>query len=342
MAGKASENSIIPTLYDPSSNSVINQKFRTDYQRQYNVMPDYNAAQGYDSVMLLAKAIELAGSTVPSVLTSTLHYMPAWIGVTGLHSFDKNGEIHGKKYLFLAQKEGQWHYLPALHVPHYLARFVQSQVEKYGDQYKISDYRNVFKQKMHEDDRKTYLVDLAHEILQFESIGLIYEDTLEGRKASEYTIVKSVADRKKFKLISCKIPFSILKPKQIKQKIIACYGKLPLHANAIYVSPMHVVDKHFMQTLNKNLSFFKTPTISLNHQEVIDPYITLSIDKRQDITSRSLNDMAIYNNLLAGLKVHEFSEQLSELPGIRVNLKQIQQYGLSEKAIITLSPDSLH
>ena len=101
----ASENVIAPALYNPKSNHTnINHKFISNYKKTYAVTPDFNAAQGYDSLMLMAKAIELTGSTLPSALTSTLHYMPAWVGVTGLHSFDEYGELQGKKYVFSVRK----------------------------------------------------------------------------------------------------------------------------------------------------------------------------------------------------------------------------------------------
>lgn len=339
-AGPAAENSIAPALYSAETNTAINRRFKAAYKKQYQTLPDANAAQGYDSLMLLADAISKTNSTLPSVLTSTLHYMPAWVGITGLHSFNEYGEMYGKKYLFVARKNDEWQYLPALHAPYLLSRFVKYKKDTLGQNYKITDYTSIFKTRMHVDDRHTYLIDLAHEILQFKNIGLIFEDTEDGRKASGYDIIKSVADYKKFNIIPCKISFSILTMKQIKQKMIACYGKLPLQADAIYVSPQkNGLDSKFIQVLNKNLLFFKTPTISSNTPE-IDPSITISIDKRKDVASRNLDQMAVFNNLLSGLKVHEFSEQLKSLPGITVNIEHIQKYGLSEQAIIQLSPDS--
>ena len=338
-AGAASDNSITPTLYSVETDTPKNKKFKKAYKDLYKTLPDANAAQGYDSVMLLAEAITRSGSTLPSVLTSTLHYMPAWVGVTGIHSYNEYGEIHGKKYLFKARKEGKWEYLPALHAPYLLSRFVGSKKEDLGEDYQITDYTKVFKTRMHTDDRSGYLIDLAHEILEFKSIGIIYEDTVDGRKASGYDIIKPVADRKKFDIISCKISFSILPIDKIKQQMIECYGKLPLQSQAIYVSPQNALDKKFIQVLNKNLLFFKTPTIS-NNSNVIDPSITLAINKRRDTSSKDPEKMAVYNNLLSGLKVHEFSEQLKGLPGISVNMDHFQEYGLSEETILQLSPDS--
>ena len=42
--------------------------------------------------MLLAAAIEKAGSTNPKLIAEALRSME-WLGVTGLHKFDKNGDV---------------------------------------------------------------------------------------------------------------------------------------------------------------------------------------------------------------------------------------------------------
>ena len=86
-AGKSANNIIVPTMYNPEANSSINQSFKQQYKNTYHIDADYNAAQGYDSLMLIADAIEKSQTTLPSVLVSTLHYMPAWVGLTGLALF---------------------------------------------------------------------------------------------------------------------------------------------------------------------------------------------------------------------------------------------------------------
>lgn len=336
-AGKSANNVIIPVLYDVHGNTEINQNFKKKYREEYHAEPDANAALGYDSLMLIANVIEKSNSTLPSVLSSALHYMPAWVGLTGIHAFNDSGDLKGKKYLFQVRKGNKWHPLSSLHVPYLLYQFRQRQIDKYKTiDYEVTDFLNIFKKRMHIDDRKGYLMDLAHEILRFQHVGIIYEDTIEGRKAAGYNILKGIAKRKNFKVISCKIPFSILSKEKIKIELIACYGKLPLQSEAIYITRHEAIDKEFIQILNRNLSFLKIPTFSIESGE-IDPNISLSLGHYNNFSSKS---MKIYENLLAGLKIHEFLEEVQGLPEIIVNLKHIQDFGLSENAILKLSPDT--
>jgi ABC-type branched-subunit amino acid transport system substrate-binding protein len=343
-AGKSANNVIVPTIYNRDLESEINQSFRKLYKETYDSEePDYSAAQGYDSLMLLADVIKQANTTLPSVLISTLHYMSAWVGVTGLHSFNDYGDIQGKKYSFQVRKENQWHHLPALHLPYSLFQFRQRQIERYKlKEEDITNFLNIFKKRMHINDRKAYLIDLAHEIIRFKKIGIIYEDTMEGRTASGYDILTSVATQKAFKVISCKIPFSILSVEQIKRELIACYGKLPLESEVIYMNPHEGIDegidKDFIQVLNKNLAFFKIPTISIEQDE-INPYITLSLSSDKNLSSENISNVNVYSNILTKLKIHELAETLQGLPKIVVNLEHIKKMNLSETAIIKLSPD---
>ena len=340
VAGKAANNTIIPSIYKIDRTAMMNNDFIQHYQKRYETIPSYQAAQGYDSVMLLSAAIERAGSTIPSLLSSTLHYMPAWVGITGINGYDKSGELTGKKYFFKVWQGKQWHYLPALHIPYLLERFRANRLNNTPPpSKKVTDFLSVFSKRMHEDDHKTALLDLAYEILQFKRIGIIFENTKEGRKAAGYEIVKTLVDKKKISVEECEIPFSLMTKKEIEQAIIACYGKLSLNMDVFFVSPYYGINPVLIQRLNKSLSFFKIPSLSFNERNV-DPNITLVLSKRSDVVMKGKSGMHVYGPLLNGLKVHEFSERMKGLPELMVNLVNLQRYGRSDKAILQLSPDN--
>jgi ABC-type branched-chain amino acid transport systems, periplasmic component len=124
-AGAAGKNTIVPAIYQPNNKNPYNTAFIQRYQAKYQEDPDYNAAQGYDSVMLLATGIEKAGATIPALLSSTMHYIPAWLGATGLHAYDAYGDLYGKHYVFNVWQQGEFRPLPAIHVPFLLSRFEQ-------------------------------------------------------------------------------------------------------------------------------------------------------------------------------------------------------------------------
>ncbi|WMP19407.1 ABC transporter substrate-binding protein [Thiothrix lacustris] len=338
-AGQASDNTIAPTVLPVATKNMKARDFLKNYQTRYGEPPDYEAAQGYDSVMLLANAIQQAGSTVPSLLSSTLHYMPAWLGVTGLHAFDAAGELRGKMYFFEVWQEGKWQTLPALQVPYLIGRFEENLRKKYGAQRKLTNFTEVLTTNMHEDEHNIYLLDLAQEILQFKRIGIIYENTADGRNASGYDLLKALASRKDLQISGCEIAFSALDQVAIERAITACYGKLSLNIDVMFVPPYHGIAPDLIQRLNRSLAFFKIPAISLNERNT-DPSISLVLRNRSDVNPQGTGGVQVYSSLLNGLKVHEFAEHMNSLPELSVNLANLQRYGLPDQAILDLSPDN--
>lgn len=121
-AGPAGNSTIVPMLYRSNQPGWRNEAFVQRYQAAYQRTPDHNAAQGYDTMMLLAHAIETARSTRSSAVASALRFMPYWTGVTGLHAFDAHGELRAKHYEFQQLVDGQWRPLPGLHLRYQIDR----------------------------------------------------------------------------------------------------------------------------------------------------------------------------------------------------------------------------
>lgn len=331
-ASNSARNTIIPSIYHPDQENPISKHFTQTYKKRYEEEPDHNAAQGYDSVMLLATAIERAGSTLPPLLSTTLHYMPAWIGVTGIHAFDEDGELQGKKYFFKVWQKQAWQDLPAIHVPYLLKRFTQSQQAE-------TNYPQVFSRRMHDDEHKIHLLDVAQQILGFKRIGLIYEDTEIGRMTASYELLQSLARKKGIDIAECVVPFSQKSRSELKQAMLACYGKLSLSSDALFLPSYRGIDEGLLEKLNSSLTFFKIPAISLDEKNT-DPNVSLVLTKRSDVNTQNLQSMQVYSEILNGMKVHEFSAFLKNLPEVTINLTSLQYQGFSDHPILELSPDN--
>jgi len=96
IAGKAAEGVIVASHFHPDIPRSEVQDFVRAFQERYGLLPDVWAAQGYDAVKVLAHAMEKAGTTVPGKVAEVLHSTKDWPGVTGLHTFDENGNVIGK------------------------------------------------------------------------------------------------------------------------------------------------------------------------------------------------------------------------------------------------------
>jgi len=78
----AAEGVMITTALDRGSSNPVVQRFLRDYQKAYGVSADMVAASSFDAVVVLAEAINRAGSVNPDSIVKALHSIKRLEGVT--------------------------------------------------------------------------------------------------------------------------------------------------------------------------------------------------------------------------------------------------------------------
>lgn len=87
-------------IYNVNSNTPENSAFVRKFYARYGRRPTSWAAQGYDALYLLAKALKRTGSRIPLDLSYAVRYMDAWNGANGRYKFDGSGNIEDKPIYF--------------------------------------------------------------------------------------------------------------------------------------------------------------------------------------------------------------------------------------------------
>ena len=90
LGGAALNGDYISNHYSVDDPSPAIQKFVADYKARYNILPDALAALGYDSMRVLADAIQRAGGTDGAKLRDAIAQTKNFAGVTGSISIDKD------------------------------------------------------------------------------------------------------------------------------------------------------------------------------------------------------------------------------------------------------------
>ncbi|MBU1055149.1 MAG: ABC transporter substrate-binding protein [Proteobacteria bacterium] len=111
IAGESAENTFVGSVFHTEIPIEKARNFIRKFSEIYKVNPDSSAAQGYDTVYLLAYAIEKANSTVPRKLADELHALKKWEGVTGSHTFAQNGDIVDMDISIKIVKNGRFEYV---------------------------------------------------------------------------------------------------------------------------------------------------------------------------------------------------------------------------------------
>ena len=90
LGGAALNGDYISNHYSVDDPSPAIQKFVADYKTRYKILPDALAALGYDSMKVLADAIQRAGTTESAKLRDAIAQTTNFAGVTGSITIDKD------------------------------------------------------------------------------------------------------------------------------------------------------------------------------------------------------------------------------------------------------------
>jgi ABC-type oligopeptide transport system substrate-binding subunit/ABC-type branched-subunit amino acid transport system substrate-binding protein len=111
IAGKHSNNTIVPTVFNPKSTSSQNIKFVKNFQDEYGVLPDTWAALGYDAVHALEMAVRKSTSLNPIDIASSLRLIDDFNGVTGKFLFSKDSKQSDEHLFFKIANENNYVFL---------------------------------------------------------------------------------------------------------------------------------------------------------------------------------------------------------------------------------------
>lgn len=105
-SAEALNNTFFTNHYSPESDNVASQAFLEAYQKEYNSIPDSPAILGYDSVKMLADAINRAGSTDPAKIREALAATKDFPGASGTLTINETHDA-SKSAVIIEMKDGK-------------------------------------------------------------------------------------------------------------------------------------------------------------------------------------------------------------------------------------------
>jgi branched-chain amino acid transport system substrate-binding protein len=94
-------------IYNPESLRPQNQEFVRAFRARYGRLPDAWAAQGYDALHILARAVRKTGSVNPLDLSYAIRFMDKWEGANGSYKFNGRGELEDKPIYLNVYRHGE-------------------------------------------------------------------------------------------------------------------------------------------------------------------------------------------------------------------------------------------
>ncbi|MEN3188265.1 MAG: ABC transporter substrate-binding protein [Atribacterota bacterium] len=107
--GEAAEGVVFATHMSLEDQTPIVQNFKSAYQAMFGTLPENAfAALGYDAIKVLAKAIELAGSSDPKKIPEGLAQIKGFEGVSGTISYEAGSQVPNKSVAVIEVKGGKF------------------------------------------------------------------------------------------------------------------------------------------------------------------------------------------------------------------------------------------
>lgn len=108
LGGPSVNGTVVFSLFNQNDPHPDVLAFGQRYQARYGKLPDATAAQGYDTLKLLAHAMTAARSTAPVEVAAALRATRDWRGVTGRHTFDLKGDLIAKQLAKVVVNNGKF------------------------------------------------------------------------------------------------------------------------------------------------------------------------------------------------------------------------------------------
>jgi branched-chain amino acid transport system substrate-binding protein len=116
-AGPGLEGAMFFDFYDVNQPTQANEAFVRKFRARFGHDPDAMAAQGYDTLTILAKAAKFTGSRNSLDLSYAIRFMERWEGANGWYQFDPNGEMQDKSIYLNVYNDGIPVTIQASHPP---------------------------------------------------------------------------------------------------------------------------------------------------------------------------------------------------------------------------------
>jgi ABC-type uncharacterized transport system substrate-binding protein len=189
-------------------------------------------------------------------------------------------------------------------------------------------------------DRHRRQVRLFHEIFNFSVLGIVYEESTEGRGFSAVDHVYEVAKQKNFRIEECQAPFTGMSPAEAENNVVNCYKELADKVQAVYIVRHPGVNLGSMARIMAPLLEKKIPTFSQAFSDEVRHGVLLSISLADFSYIGDFYAMTIAK-ILNGAKPRHLTQIFLNPPKIAINLKTAQLIGYDPSVDIVGAADEI-
>lgn len=184
-------------------------------------------------------------------------------------------------------------------------------------------------------------IQIFHDIIGFQKLGVAYEDSDNGRKFAALDKIQKIAEERGFEVISCytkdEVPDVAVSEESVKQ----CFRELCDTVDAIYVTIQNGVNKDSLPELVKITNEKRIPTFSQASSEEVKAGFLLSI-AQAEFKYIGRFQAEVIAKIFNGAKPRQIDQLFEDPPKIAINLKTAEIIGYDPPVDVLGAADEIY
>ncbi|MFC1814125.1 ABC transporter substrate binding protein [Thermodesulfobacteriota bacterium] len=167
---------------------------------------------------------------------------------------------------------------------------------------------------------------LFHAIIGFKRLGVVYENTIEGRTYASVKDIEQISKERGFKVVYCEAPFSGVDREKATEAIIKCHTEFAKKIDAAYITVHRGVATDSMNEIMAPLTSHKIPTFSQRGILEVKYGVLYCVD-RESFTILGKYYAKIIAKILRGSRPRDLDQIFEEPKKIVINLDTAKKIG---------------
>jgi len=190
-------------------------------------------------------------------------------------------------------------------------------------------------------DRYQRQVRLFHQIVPFKTLGLVYEDSPEGRTYAAVSAVEQVAKEDNFKIVSCSAPATNIDAAQATLNAVDCYRKLSTQVDAMYITVQRGLTPDAVTQVADILRQAKVPSFAMLGSDQVRAGLLMSL-AQASYSYVGLFYAETIARIFNGAKPRQLSQIWVDPAKIAINLATARAIGFDPPVDILLAADEVY
>ena len=184
-------------------------------------------------------------------------------------------------------------------------------------------------------------VRLFHEIVPFKTLGLVYEDSPEGRTYAAVPAVEQVAKELGFQVKSCNAASNGIPVEDATRNAVDCYRKLSNQVDAMYVTVHRGITPDSVGQVAEVLRTAQVPSFAMLGSEQVRDGLLMSL-AQADYSYVGLFHAETIARIFNGAKPRQLSQIWIDPAKIALNLDTARGIGFDPPVDILLAADEVY